>query len=335
MVKAFIFGKFMPFHKGHEAMINFALGKCDFLSILICCSDKEKIPPKIRKSWIETTFQLSSKISITVFNYREDEFPNTSESSKETSNLWSKLFKELYPDYDLVITSEEYGNYVASYMGLEHIAFDPTRQKFPISATSVRNDLFNNWNFLPKSVKSYFAIKIVILGTESTGKTTLCNKLAIHYSCSRVKEAGRDLIANSNSFKFKDLHRVSSEHAKRIDQEICGESPMLILDTDIHTTMSYAKFIFNKELKVAAQIYKSNEADLYLYLDKDVPYVQDGTRLSESDRNLLDLSHRKILKEKHIKFIEIKGNWEQRLDKSVNEIDLMLRKKKEMSYLKI
>jgi len=330
MVKAFIFGKFMPFHKGHEAMINFALTKCDLLTVLICCSDKENIPSEIRKNWIEDTFISIRNIEVKVFNYAEAELPNTSESSHEVSNLWSERFKELFPDYDLVITSEEYGNYVASFMEIEHIPFDIPKQLYPVSATAVRNDLFANWNFLPQSVRPYFAIKVVILGTESTGKTILSEKLVEHYNCSGVKEAGRDLIANSNSFEFNDLHLVASEHAKRIDQKNDGESPLIIIDTDIHTTMSYANFIFNKELKVDAEICNSNKADLYLYLNNDVEYLQDGTRLSEMDRNLLDLSNRKILKEKNIKFVEIKGDWEQRFKRTLKEIDLIIKKKKHL-----
>ena len=317
----------MPFHKGHEAMINFALTKCDLLTVLVCCSDKENIPSEIRKNWIEGTFKSKPNIEVKVLNYREAELPNTSESSQEISKLWSKTFKELYPDYELVITSEEYGNYVASFMGIKHIPFDIPKQLYPVSATTVRNDLFSNWNYLSKIVKPYFAIKIVIFGTESTGKTTLSEKLVKHYNCSGVKEAGRDLIANSNSFEFNDLHLVASEHATRIDQKICRESPLIIIDTDIHTTMSYANFIFNKDLKVDDKIYNSNKADLYLYLNNDVEYQQDGTRLSESDRNLLDLSNRKILKEKNIKFIEVEGNWEQRLKKTLKEIDLIIKKR--------
>jgi HTH-type transcriptional regulator, transcriptional repressor of NAD biosynthesis genes len=328
MVKAFVFGKFMPFHKGHEAMINFALTKCDFLTVLVCCSDKENIPSETRKYWIEETFKSIQKIEITIFNYKEVELPNTSESSQEVSNSWSKIFKELCPDYDLVITSEEYGNYVASFMEIKHIPFDIPKQLYPVSATAVRNDLFANWKFLPQSVKPYFVIKIVILGTESTGKTILSEKLVKHYNCSEVKEAGRDLIANSNLFEFDDLHLVASEHAKRINQKIYGESPLIIIDTGIHTTISYAKFIFNKELKADYEIYKTNKADLYLYLNNDVEYEQDGTRLSESDRNLLDKSNRNILKEKNIKFVEIKGDWEQRLEKALKEIDQIIKKKK-------
>lgn len=333
MVKAFVFGKFLPFHKGHEAMIHFALTKCDFLTILVCCSEKETIPASIRKTWIEKDFEMHKNIEVKTFNYLESELPNTSVSSQEISKIWAEKFKTLVPNYDVVITSEEYGNYVASYMGIKHIPFDVPRLFFPISATAIRSDLFANWNFLPNSVKPYFCIKTVILGTESTGKTTLTEQLAQHYKCTSVKEVGRDLIANSNAFSFNDLYRVASEHAKQIDEATLGKSPLIIIDSDIHITKSYAKFAFNKELEVDDKIYNSNKADLYLYLNNDVAYVQDGTRLSEIDRNLLDISHREILKQYKIDFVEIKGNWKERFEKAVEQINQLIiikRKKYQM-----
>jgi len=325
MVKAFVFGKFLPFHKGHEAMINFALSKCDFLTVLICCSDKEAIPESIRKSWIEQSFSQCKNLEVKYFNYLENELPNTSVSSQEVSKVWAKKFKSLFPDYDLVVTSEKYGDYVASFMGIKHIVFDIHRQLFPISATAIRNDLFTNWNLLPNSVKPDFAVKVVILGTESTGKTTLCDKLARHYKSTLVKEAGRDIVANSNFFSFDDLVLIASEHAKRIEKATLGESPLIIIDTDIHITKSYSNFAFGRKLEVDEQIYNFNKANLYLYLNNDVEYVQDGTRLSETDRNLLDLSHREILKQYNIDFVEINGNWEQRFKKAVEQIDELIK----------
>lgn len=327
MVKAFVFGKFLPFHKGHEAMINFALKKCDFLTVLVCCSDKENITANTRKKWIEKTFENQDEIEIKSFHYLESELPNTSESSKEVSKVWSAKFKKLFPDYDFVITSEEYGNYVASFMDIKHIAFDISKQLFPVSATAVRNYIFANWKFLPDSVKPSFVVKIVVLGTESTGKTTLTERLAKYFNCSSVKEAGRDLIPNSNSFGFDELHLVASEHAKRIDKAVLGHSPLIIIDTDIHITKSYAKFVFNKELEVDDEIYNSNKADLYIYLNNDVEHQQDGTRLDKSNRDLLDLSHRTILREKNIKFVEIEGDWEQRFKRALKEIELIINKK--------
>lgn len=323
MVKAFVFGKFLPFHKGHEAMINFALSKCDFLTVLICCSDREQIPANTRQEWITKTFEAETRIGVRIFNYSESELPNTSVASKDVSGIWSAKFKILFPDYQLVITSEEYGDYVASFMGIEHIAFDIPKRLFPVSATAVRNDIFGNWKFLPDSVKPYFAIKVAILGTESVGKTTMTELLARHFKCSAVREAGRDLIADSNAFELEDLYLVAAEHAKRIDRQVSGESPLIIIDTDIHITKSYACFMFGKDLEVDDSIMISNKSDLHLYLNNDVAFVQDGSRLSESDRNLLDRSHRAILDQHGIAITEINGNWDHRFLKAVTAIELL------------
>ena len=175
-------------------------------------------------------------------------------------------------------------------------------------------------------MKPDFAIKVVILGTESTGKTTLTEKLSKHFNCSFVLEAAREIIANSNDFSFDDLHLVATEHAKRIDKTIIADSPLVIIDTDIHTTKSYSRFTFEKELEISADIYNSNKANLYLYLNNDVEYLQDGTRLSETERNLLDLSHRQVLRDHKIDIIEIKGDWDERFEKAVEEINKLIAK---------
>jgi len=102
MIKAFVVGKFLPFHKGHEAMIHFALSKCDFLTVLVCCSDKENINDITRKRWIKQSFEGYENIEVKSFNYLESELPNTSESSREVSEVWSVIFKKLFPDYTLI-----------------------------------------------------------------------------------------------------------------------------------------------------------------------------------------------------------------------------------------
>lgn len=324
MIKAFVFGKFLPFHKGHEAMINFALTKCDFLSVLICCSDKENIPDFVRKTWIEKTYVNEKRIEIRTYNYFESELPNSSKSSEKISEIWAVVFKKELPDYSILVTSEPYGEFVAKYMNIKHIPFDPLKKIIPISASFVRDNFFSYWKYLPNSVKTDLALKVVILGTESTGKTMLTEKLSTFYKCSFVSEVGRELIPDSNSFTINDLHFVAQEHAKRIENVVLGESPLVIIDTDIHITKSYSKYTFGEKLEVSEDIYNTNKANLYLYLNNDVEYVQDGTRLSEIERNLLDISHRQVLTEHQIKIVEIKGDWNERFENAVEQINKLV-----------
>ncbi|OQP55837.1 cytidyltransferase [Niastella yeongjuensis] len=320
MVKGFVFGKFLPFHKGHEAMINFALSKCDFLTVLVCASDKETISGGLRKGWIEKTFPAHKKIEVRVLDYKEDELPNSSVSSTEVSRIWATVFKELFPDYSLVVTSEQYGYYLAEFMEIQHVPFDLPKKLVPVSATSVRNNLLANWPFVPDAVRRDLVSKVVILGTESTGKTTLTEMLAAFFNCNKVMEAGRDLIPDSNEFSIHDLHAVAQEHAKRIDAAADGSSPLVIIDTDIHITRSYCRFSFEKDLEVSAAIYHSNKAQLYFYLNNDVAYFQDGTRLSKQERDRLDGFHRQVLQEANINLVEITGNWDERFQLAVAQI---------------
>lgn len=327
-LKAFVFGKFLPFHKGHEAMIAYALRQCDVLSVLVCASDREQLAGKTRQKWIEQTFAKAPNLDVRLLEYLEEDLPNSSESSKDVSKLWSAVFKEQFPDYQLVVTSEPYGAFVAAFMGIEHRLFDQNRLKVPISATAIRQDLVKNWAYLPHAVKPYFAIKVVLLGTESTGKTTLTQQLAQHFKGSPVLEAGRDLIPNSQAFEYEDLYLVAEEQARRIHEASQGAQPLIIIDTDIHITSSYANFIFKRSLEVSPAIHQINQAHLYLYLNANVPHVQDGTRLELEARNLLDASHRQTLRKHQIDFVEISGSWESRFQQAVLAIAALLKKKR-------
>jgi HTH-type transcriptional regulator, transcriptional repressor of NAD biosynthesis genes len=161
---------------------------------------------------------------------------------------------------------------------------------------------------------------VVILGTESTGKTTLTENLAAYFNCTKVLEAGRDLIPDSNAFSINDLYLVAREHARRIDEAAAGNSALVIIDTDIHITKSYCRYSFEKELEVSDDIYRANKAKLYLYLNNDVEYYQDGTRLSEEERDKLDSFHRRVIKEANLPVVEISGSWEERFQQAVERI---------------
>jgi HTH-type transcriptional repressor of NAD biosynthesis genes len=321
MRKAFVFGKFMPFHKGHEAMIRFALTKCDFLTVLICVSDQETMPAVLRKSWLDETFREEQRVEIVTYHYDENILPSTSVTSESVSEVWAVAFKELLPDYSILVTSEPYGELVAGFMGITHIPFDPERKQVPVSATMVRNNLWEAWSYLPDSVKATMVKKVVILGTESTGKTTLTGRLATHFKAAAVREAGRDIVEDSNDFNMEDLYAIATAHAKNIQ---AADAPLLIIDTDIHITISYGEYVFGQTMHVDKEILAVNKADLYLYLENDVPFVQDGTRIDEAARNELDGSHRQVLEKYGIQYEVISGDWEERFEQAVALINRLV-----------
>ncbi len=160
----------------------------------------------------------------------------------------------------------------------------------------------------------------------------MTEKLANHFNTSFVNETAREIIFHSDNFTYQDLEIVAQKHAQNIEKTVFeSKTPLVFIDTDIHITKSYALFAFGKELKLDEKVYQSiyeaNTASLYLYLCNDAEYIQDGQRLSEKKRNELDGFHRKMLDKERVKYTEINGNWKQRFEKAVTEVEKLINQK--------
>jgi NadR type nicotinamide-nucleotide adenylyltransferase len=110
------------------------------------------------------------------------------------SQLWANLAKawcNFTPD--IVFTSESYGENWAKYLGCQHLLVDMDRATYPISGTKVRQNPIASWKYLPPATREFYCHRIVIVGSESTGKTTLSENLATRYHTIWVKEFGREL----------------------------------------------------------------------------------------------------------------------------------------------
>lgn len=314
MKEGLIIGKFLPLHKGHIALIEFALQHCDHLSIVLCYSGNEIISGGLRFDWLNKTFGGNRRISIIDFAYDENELPNTSVSSEQTALLWAKALSKIIDKVDVVFSSEFYGNYLANYFSCKHMMFDNFRKIVPVSASLIKEDSFKYWNFIADACKIYFIKKIAILGTESTGKTTITEMLGNAFNTNFVHETARDIIEETGACTFEDLHKIAALQAATIIQYMEGSNKLLFVDTELNITKSYSRFLFNRELIVDQWIENANKFDLYLYLENDCRFVQDGTRLNEDERNELDKSHKEQLNKAGIKFISVSGNWEERFN---------------------
>jgi HTH-type transcriptional repressor of NAD biosynthesis genes len=321
MKNGLVFGKFMPLHKGHLSLINFALKNCDTLNVVLCHHPNEKIPYEIRFRSLQNELSAFKNVNLISYQYNSEELPDTSISSVSVSNLWGAAFKELLPQTDVVFTSEEYGDYLAKAMKIEHISFDKDRIQIHVSGSLIRANPFKHWDYICNEAKLYFVKKISILGSESTGKSVLTKRLAHFYNTLYVSEAGREIVEKTELCKPDDLIQIISVHAKNIIDQTQKANKLLFIDTDLNITQSYSSFLFHKNLKVASWQKEANKSDLYFFLETDCPFIQDGTRLDREQREALSLSHKKILANNHIQYFSLTGNWEDRFEKAREIID--------------
>ena len=316
MKNGLVFGKFMPLHEGHLSLISFGSKNCDTLNVVLCYHQKEIIAGEHRLQWLSKAIAKLTNVNLVSFEYDENVLPDTSVSSVGVSNIWANAFKKLLPQTDVVFTSEDYGVYVAKAMQIAYICFDKNRTKVPVSGSAIRANPFIYWDYICSEARPYFVKKIAILGSESTGKSILTERLANYYNTTYISEAGREIVEKTELCNPEDLERIATAHAKNIIKQISRANRLLFLDTDLNITRSYSSFLFNRDLKVTAWQEDANKSDLCLFLETDCPYVQDGTRLNKQLREKLSISHKNALEKNLINYIAIHGDWADRFNKA-------------------
>lgn len=312
-----VIGKFYPFHKGHEYLIQTAIDHSDTVTVVICQTDAYKIPVKIRAGWIKNTFP---GVKVKVLNHDQSLDSNSTDISKTWADITVK-FLGYIPD--CVFSSEEYGEPYSKYMGSKHVLVDLPRQQVPISATKIRGDMDNNWSYLSNEAKGYFAKKIVVLGAESTGTTTLARELAKKLNTVWVPEYGRtyyegkmtsDQLNNWQTNEFVHIAEIQNAMEKALAKKA---NKFLICDTDSFATeIWHERYVGNmsNEIKKISSKVKSN---LYIVTNTDIPFIQDGTRDGEHIRQKMHERFVEVLKERKQNYIVVSGSVEKRLSESV------------------
>jgi HTH-type transcriptional repressor of NAD biosynthesis genes len=326
--KGLVLGKFMPITKGHEALIDYASTLCEEVVVLVCYTSNEPIPGEERYRFVREIYRTNQQIIPIPLTFDERDLSSSSVAAKSISLEWANHIKEFVPEVDVIISSEPYGELVAQYMGISNETYDLSRTKINISATQVRENPYHHWDMISQPVRDYFFKKVILLGTESTGKSTLSKNLAQHFNSSYVHEAGRDIVPDTRLCTKEDLMNVAKIHSKNIIIAEQSRNKMLFIDTDINITKSYYSYLFKDDMKLDGWMKLANKADLYIYLEPDAPYVQDGTRLSERERLILDTSHKNQIAMQGIQYFSVYGkDWKQREEMALEIIyrEILLR----------
>ena len=161
--------------------------------------------------------------------------------------------------------------------------------------------------------------RICVTGPECTGKTTLAQRLATHFSAELVPEAARLYAERINrELRSTDVELIAAEHITMADDAarrvIDRGGGALILDQDLLSTAVYGKdyYDFSSPWLIGEAIRR--RADLYLLCDVDVPWVSDGIRDRPGDRSSMFTLFASALDELAAPAVLIRGGWDERWD---------------------
>lgn len=175
--------------------------------------------------------------------------------------------------------------------------------------------------------------RIVLLGPESTGKTTLAKDLAKHFSTTWVEEYLRDfalekLKSQDKDIKISDNLHIVTEQLKLENQAVKDAKELLICDTNFVETMFYSYLYFGKINDFFSLCLKNLSYDLYLLTNIDLAWQADEVRDKPNDRQKHYDYFKALLQNLALPFVEISGVKEERVKKAIYEIEKFLKEKK-------
>ncbi len=314
-----ILGKFMPVHKGHQYLIDFAKARVEQLTVIVGTLESEPIPGLLRYEWVK---ELYPDVNV---QHCTDENPQYPHEHPDFWKLWVKSIRKFLPiGPDLVFTSEDYGDELARHLGAEHIPCDLSRSRVPISATEIRENPYENWRFIPEPVRPYFVKRVVIYGPESTGKTTLAEKLAARYQTVWVPEFARGFLEGKGAWvELSDIPKIANGQIASEDALARDANRLLICDTDLITTTIYSQHYFGKCPKEVEEKADEREYDLYLLLDIDVPFVEDWQRPDAHSRQYFLERFKAELDLRKRNYVLISGSYDERFERAIKAIDAL------------
>lgn len=281
-----IIGKFMPMHKGHEFLIRFGLSQVEQLYVLVDNTPNDTIAVAERAKILQANFP---SVRVGYFPVKMPQEPS------ETPIFWSiwangiqtqvnecaykkalemnqRLVEEFgLPDnrnliekkdihIDCLIAAMDYGKMLSQHLKCDFIPLDMSRTTLNISATEIRNDTINNFPYVADIYKSCFTQKFAFIGAESTGKTTVINRIVEtladkQYLTHMIPEYAYQLLKTKDGiFQVSDVEKIifAQEAQMQIGARTAG--PVLLCDSDALTTKVYAQYAFPEQFAHFPQV---------------------------------------------------------------------------------
>jgi HTH-type transcriptional repressor of NAD biosynthesis genes len=347
-----VIGKFYPPHLGHVYLIRTAAAHCQQVTVGVLGSSVESISIARRVAWLRETFADAPHVRIIG---ALDDVPIDYTSSaiwaahvavmREAVQEADRAFGTA-PAVDAVFTSEHYGKELARQFNSAHVCLDQVRSLYPISGTAVRASPVSQWAMLPPAVQAGLVLRVVVLGAESTGTTTLSQDLAaalrqrggVWARTAWVAEYGREyshnLLALARAqnpaagvadivWQSSDFNTVAAEQCRREEQAARHGSPVLVCDTDAFTTrLWHERYMGQPSTGVVDIATAMPPRSLYLLTsDAGVAFEDDGLRDGAHLRSWMTGRFRSLLAEQSVPWAELSGSTIERCRHALDLVD--------------
>jgi NadR type nicotinamide-nucleotide adenylyltransferase len=166
---------------------------------------------------------------------------------------------------------------------------------------------------------------VVIIGPESTGKSTLCEQLAEHYKTAWCPEFAREYLKQTNGhYSYADLLNIAHGQLELEDtMKLQAKNNFYFIDTDMYVMKVWSEVVFESCHTWILKQIAARKYDLYFLCDVDLPWVKDELREYPDlhTRKKLFKMYKDLLINQKTKWSIISGTDTQRLQMAVSLLD--------------
>ena len=172
--------------------------------------------------------------------------------------------------------------------------------------------------------------KIVAIGPESTGKSTLCSQLAEHYKTLWCPEYAREYLEkNGTDYTYDDLLAIAKGQIDLEDKVLStvdSRQSTVFIDTDMYVMKVWCEFAFDKCHSWILNQVATRRYDLYLLCNVDLPWIKDELREypDKETRKKLHNFYKDIMINQSVPWVDIRGSYEERLSVAIKAIDTQI-----------
>lgn len=166
-------------------------------------------------------------------------------------------------------------------------------------------------------------LRITVTGAECTGKTTLVRGLAERFGAPWVPEAARLFVERARRpVRRTDVEAIARLHLELLDAAVESGAPLVLCDTDLLSTVAYARHYFGSCPGAVTRRAFERPADLYLLAADDLPWIADPhQRGTEEDRSRVQARLRSLVRRAGRPSVEVGGSVSGRLEAATRAID--------------
>ena len=349
-----VVGKFYPPHAGHHLLIRAAAQTSARVTVAVLGSSAETMPLDVRVACLREVHASDANVTVVA---DVDDHP----IDYEDARIWdlhmevirAAVLRVTAEPVDAVFSSELYGDELARRLGARNVCLDMARVLAPFSGTLVRQDPLASWDALSPPVRAWLTRRVVLVGAESTGKTTLAPQIvadlqrrggaflrstwvpewARGYCLDKLAAARAGaLLAGSTATRPEDLpwraaeFEVIARKQSALEEQAARDGgPVLVCDTDAFTTSVWEERYLGESSAAVLAMGQASRPHLCLLSDVEgAPFVQDGTRDGEAVRSWMTRRLVERLEQDGRRYVWLRGSLEDRRAAAMVAIDLLL-----------